>query len=78
MNYTSIYQDAAQSIHWNNSSTTLHPFVYYYKQEDKLLHGNLIIISNCSTTSVAFIPVSITNYESVYTATVLQARWYLL
>lgn len=48
-NFTFVCQDAAQSFHWNNSSATLHPFVYYYKQDNKVLHGNLVIISDCGT-----------------------------
>ncbi len=48
-NFTFICHDAAQSFHWNNTSATLHPFVYYYKQEDQVLHGNFVIISDCNT-----------------------------
>ena len=48
-NFSFICQDAAQSFHWNNSSATLHPFVYYFKDTDKLLHGNFVLISDCNT-----------------------------
>ena len=28
---------------------TLHPFVFYYKDEGKICHGNLVLISDCNT-----------------------------
>ena len=28
---------------------TLHPFVYYYKDEGKICHGNFVLISDCNT-----------------------------
>ena len=47
-NYIFIVQDAIQGHHWNNSQVTLHPFVIYFKNEKKQLHGrNLCIISDC-------------------------------
>jgi len=30
-NYSFVVQDKAQSFHWNNSMTTIHPFAYYYR-----------------------------------------------
>lgn len=40
-NYSFIVQDAVQGYHWNNSQVTLHPFVYYYKNQgtNELEHG---------------------------------------
>ena len=29
-NYSSVLQDAAQSLRWNNLQATMHPFVCYY------------------------------------------------
>ena len=28
---------------------TLHPFVYYYKDEGQICHGNFVLISDCNT-----------------------------
>ena len=46
-NYSFIVQDAVQGYHWNNSQVTLHPFVYYYKNQgtNELEHGSYVIIS---------------------------------
>ena len=48
-NYSFVVQDAAQSFHWNNSTATIHPFVYYYKQGDEIKHGNFVLISEYNT-----------------------------
>ena len=48
-NFSFICQDSAQSFHWNSSSATIHPFIYYYKHDEKVLHGNLVVISDCGT-----------------------------
>ena len=46
-NYSFLVQDAVQGYHWNNSQVTLHPFVYYYKNQgtNELEHGSYVIIS---------------------------------
>ena len=41
-------QDEAQSYHWDNGMVTLHPFVYYYKDEGQICHGNFVLISDCN------------------------------
>lgn len=41
-NYTFTIQDEIQSYHWNNQQATIHPFVYYYKNDAKLCYRNLI------------------------------------
>lgn len=46
-NYAFILQDAAQGFHWNNSQATIHPFVIYYKDSEKLCHLSYVIISDC-------------------------------
>ena len=33
-NYSFVYQDAPQGVHWSNSSCTLHPWMCYYKDEN--------------------------------------------
>ena len=45
--YSFVAQDVVQSLHWNNSQATLHPFVVYYKSKDQLKHLNLCVISDC-------------------------------
>ena len=43
-----VYQDAAQGVHWNNSSCTLHPWISYYRGQDGTLKTfSLLIISDC-------------------------------
>ena len=44
-NYSFVVQDKAQSFHWNNSMTTIHPFAYYYRNADDIKHGNWSIFS---------------------------------
>ena len=42
-NYSFVAQDVVQSLHWNNSQATLHPFVVNYKSKDELKHLNLCV-----------------------------------
>jgi len=44
-NYSFVVQDKAQSFHWNNSMTTIHPFAYYYRNAGDIKHGNWSIFS---------------------------------
>lgn len=47
-NFSFLVQDAVQGFHWNNSQATIHPFVFYFKDEnDVLQNGNFVIISDC-------------------------------
>ena len=46
-NYTFVVQDEVQGYHWTNTQATIHPFVAYYKDGDKLEHTSLVIISEC-------------------------------
>ena len=48
-NFSFVVQDKAQSFHWDNGMVTLHPFVYYYKDEGQICHGNFVLISDCNT-----------------------------
>uniref|UniRef100_A0A6P7GVN1 Uncharacterized protein LOC114343446 n=1 Tax=Diabrotica virgifera virgifera TaxID=50390 RepID=A0A6P7GVN1_DIAVI len=47
-NMTFVVQDEIQSFHWSNPQATLHPFVFYYKQndEDGIKCKSLCIISD--------------------------------
>lgn len=47
-NYSFIVQDAAQSFHWNNCQATIHPYVIYYRQDNKLMHKSFVAISECN------------------------------
>lgn len=47
-NYSFVIQDEIQGFHWNNEQATLHPFVYYYKNEtEDLKSGSFVAISDC-------------------------------
>ena len=48
-NFSFVVQDEAQSFHWDNGMVTLHPFVYQYKDEGQICHGNFVLISYCTT-----------------------------
>ena len=48
-NYSFIIQDAVQGHHWDNSQATLHPFVVYYRREEKLECLSICVISDCLT-----------------------------
>ena len=54
-NYSFVYQDAVQGVHWSNTSCTLHPWVCYYMGQDKTLktHTSLIISDCLSHNTVA-------------------------
>ena len=45
-NYTFTVQDEIQSFHWTNTQATLHPFVIYFKKEDKVCCKSICIISD--------------------------------
>ncbi len=47
-NFSFLVQDAVQGFHGNNSQATIHPFVFYFKDENNVLqNGNFVIISDC-------------------------------
>ena len=49
-NYSFVYQDAVQGVHWSNTSCTLHPWLYFYKGGDEKIHSySLLFISDCLT-----------------------------
>jgi hypothetical protein len=45
-NYSFIVQDAVQGFHWENSQSTIHPFLIYYKKDGILQNRNFCIISD--------------------------------
>ena len=46
-NYSFVYQDAVQGVHWSNSSCTLHPWMCYFRdKEDKIQSLALLFISD--------------------------------
>lgn len=47
-NYAFVIQDAVQGYHWNNNQATIHPFVVYYKDNEKLIHRTFAIVSDCN------------------------------
>ena len=46
-NYSMVVQDEAQSYHWASDQATVHPFVIYYKEEEKVQHLIYVVISDC-------------------------------
>jgi hypothetical protein len=46
-NYSFIVQDAAQGFHWENSQCTVHPFVFYWKDNNSVHHQSYCFISDC-------------------------------
>ena len=36
-------------FHWDNGMVTLHPFMYYYKDEGKICHGSFALLLDCNT-----------------------------
>lgn len=45
-NYSIVLQDEAQSYHWTSQQVTIHPFVIYFKEENKVQHVSFVIISD--------------------------------
>ena len=48
-NYSFVVQDAAQGVHWSNTSCTLHPWVCYYKENGAIKTFTALFISDCLT-----------------------------
>lgn len=47
-NYSFVFQNAAQGVHWTTKQATVHPFVIYYADTDnQIQHLSYIIISEC-------------------------------
>ena len=44
-NYTFVLQDEVQSHHWNAQQDTIHPFVIYDKNDEKIEHLSFVVIS---------------------------------
>lgn len=47
-NYSFVIQDSVQSHHWSKEAVTIHPYVIYYKKENKTAHHNFVIISEAN------------------------------
>lgn len=45
-NFSFVVQDEIQSFHWVNNQATVHPFVFYFKENDVLLHKSVCILSD--------------------------------
>ena len=48
-NYSFVVQDAAQGVHWSNSSCTLHPWMCYFAENGVLKTHFVLFISDCLT-----------------------------
>ena len=45
-NYTCILEDSIQSYYWKQDQVTLHPFCSYYKENNELREGSLLLFQN--------------------------------
>ena len=45
-NYSFVVQDESQGFHWTKSQSTVHPFVVYFKDGDKVMSKSLCVISD--------------------------------
>ena len=49
-NYSFVYQDAVQGVHWGKTSCTLHPWICYFTGDDgKVNTFSMLFISDCLT-----------------------------
>ena len=48
-NYSFVMQDAAQGVHWFNTSCTLHPWICYYNEDNTIKMFSVLFISDCLT-----------------------------
>ena len=46
-NYSFVYQDAIQGVHWSNDQVTLHPWICYYKENETPKTLSVLFISDC-------------------------------
>jgi len=51
-------QDAAQAFHFNNNHCTVITVLYYYHCNEKLLHGSMVILSNCLSHDTVAVHIS--------------------
>lgn len=64
-NYSFVVQDEVQGHHWVNKQATVHPFVFYYKDQDKLKSHSFCVISDHlehNSTTVHAFQFQLTNY----------------
>ena len=48
-NYSFVFQDAVQGVHWSNTSCTLHPWMCYYQEDGVKKIFTVLFISDCLT-----------------------------
>lgn len=64
-NYSFVVQDEVQGHHWVNKQATVHPFVFYYKDQDELKSHSFCVISDHlehNTTTVHAFQQQLINY----------------
>lgn len=55
-NYKYVIQDEIQAFHWNNQQCTLHPVVYYYRDETNTVKtASLCFISDDNDHDTCFV-----------------------
>ena len=47
-NFSFVIQDSVQAHHWSNKQVTLHPYVIYFKKNDKTMHHSFVMVSECN------------------------------
>lgn len=52
-NYAYVAQDAVQGFHYNNDQCTVHPAIFYYKENGEIKHCSIVLLSECTTHDTA-------------------------
>lgn len=47
-NFSFVIQDSVQANYWSKKQVTLHPYVIYYRKNNKQIHHSFVIISECN------------------------------
>jgi len=47
VDFAENYAFVAQGFHWNNAQATIHSFIAYYTNSEKLYHLSYVIVSDC-------------------------------
>ena len=48
-NFTPVYQDAVQKVHWSDIQVTIHPFIAYYKKDGQLQFFSYVVVSDTTS-----------------------------
>ena len=45
-NYAYVCQDASQAFHFNNNQCTVVPAIFYYKENNEVIHQSMVFLSD--------------------------------